>query len=71
MVAEGTDWDRKNRLKVYDAMHALSIREFNKSAKHLLETLSTFTAVELIDYEVRDCAALLTLLRHTFFTLLS
>jgi len=51
MVAEGTDWDRKNRLKVYDAIHALSIREFNKSAKHLLETLSTFTAVELIDYE--------------------
>jgi len=51
MVSEGTDWDRKNRLKVYEAIYALSIRDFKKSANVLLDTISTFTAVELLDYQ--------------------
>lgn len=51
MVGEGTDWDRKNRLKVYEAIYALSIRDFKKAAHLLLDTISTFTAVELLDYQ--------------------
>jgi len=51
MVSEGTDWDRKNRLKVYDALYSLSIRDFKKAANQLLDTISTFTAVELLDYQ--------------------
>eukprot|EP01114_Cavostelium_apophysatum_P006102 TRINITY_DN1732_c0_g1_i1.p1 TRINITY_DN1732_c0_g1~~TRINITY_DN1732_c0_g1_i1.p1 ORF type:complete len:388 (-),score=114.85 TRINITY_DN1732_c0_g1_i1:43-1206(-) len=51
MVNEGTDWDRKNRLKVYDALYALSVRDFKKAANQLLDTISTFTAVELLDYQ--------------------
>jgi len=51
MVEQGSDWDRKNRLKVYEALYALSIREFKKAALLLLDTISTFTAVELLDYE--------------------
>jgi len=51
MVGESTDWDRKNRLKVYDAFYALSIRDFKKAANQLLDTISTFTATELLDYQ--------------------
>jgi len=51
MVEQGSDWDRKNRLKVYEAIYCLSIREFKKSAELLLETISTFTALELLDYQ--------------------
>lgn len=51
MTNEGTDWDRKNRLKVYDAIYAMSIRDFKKAANQLLETVATFTAVELMDYQ--------------------
>lgn len=51
MVDQGSDWDRKNRLKVYEALYALSTRQFKKSATLLLDTLSTFTAVELFDYQ--------------------
>lgn len=51
MVNETTDWDRKNRLKVYDALYSLSIRDFKKAANQLLDTISTFTAVELLDYQ--------------------
>jgi len=51
MVEQGTDWDRRNRLKVYEALYYLSIRNFSQSASLLLDTLSTFTAVELMDYQ--------------------
>lgn len=51
MVNEQTDWDRKNKLKVYDALYSLSIRDFKKAATQLLDTISTFTAVELLDYQ--------------------
>mmetsp|Transcript_4480 Transcript_4480/g.6262 ORF Transcript_4480/g.6262 Transcript_4480/m.6262 type:complete len:390 (-) Transcript_4480:424-1593(-) len=50
MVEQGSDWDRKNRLKVYEAIYYLSIRQFKKAAHLLLDSISTFTAVELIDY---------------------
>lgn len=51
MIEQGSDWDRRNRLKVYEALHLMSIREFKKSALLLLDTISTFTAVELLDYD--------------------
>jgi len=41
----------KNKLKVYDALYALATRDFKKSANQLLDTISTFTAVELLDYQ--------------------
>jgi len=51
VMAENSDWDRKNRLKAYEALYNISIRNFKKAASLLLETLATFSAVELIDYE--------------------
>ena len=50
LVEEGGDWDRRNRLKVYEGLHLLSIRDFKKGGELFLEALSTFTATELIDY---------------------
>jgi hypothetical protein len=51
LVDAGGDWDRRNRLKVYRALHLLSIRQFSKAAPLLLDALPTFTATELIAYE--------------------
>jgi 26S proteasome regulatory subunit N7 len=50
MVEAGSDWDRKNRLKVYEATYLMSIRNFKRAAQLLLEGISTFTALELMDY---------------------
>lgn len=50
-MAENSDWDRKNRLKAYEALYNMSIRNFKKAASLLLETLATFSALELIDFE--------------------
>jgi len=51
MVEAGSDWDRKNRLKVYEAVYLMATRKFKEAAKLFLETISTFTAVELLDYD--------------------
>lgn len=51
LVDSGGDWDRRNRLKVYQGMYYLSIRNFKEGTKLLLDTLSTFTATELLTYE--------------------
>jgi len=49
-VEEGGDWDRRNRLKVYEGLHLLSIRQFKQGGELFLDALSTFTATELISY---------------------
>ena len=51
LVEEGGDWERRNRLKVYESVHLLSNREFKKAAELLLESLATFTCLELVTYE--------------------
>jgi 26S proteasome regulatory subunit N7 len=51
LIDSGGDWDRRNRLKVYRAIHHLSMRDFKEAAELLIDSLSTFTAVELMEYE--------------------
>ena len=51
MMDEGGDWDRRNRLKVYEGLYAMSVRDFSTAAKLFLETVSTFTSYELMSYE--------------------
>lgn len=50
LIDEGGDWDRRNRLKVYNGLHLVSIRQFSRGGNLLLEALSTFTATELLGY---------------------
>ena len=50
MIEEGGDWDRRNRLKAYEGVYLMSLRQFDKAADLFLETLSTFTSYELFDY---------------------
>ena len=37
-------------LKVYDGLYAIAVRDFGKAARLFLETVSTFTSYELMDY---------------------
>jgi len=50
MLEEGGDWDRRNRLKVYEGLYAMSVRDFANGAKLFLDAVSTFTSYELMDY---------------------
>ncbi|EDV28981.1 26S proteasome non-ATPase regulatory subunit 6 [Trichoplax sp. H2] len=51
LLDEGGDWDRRNRLKVYRGLYALAIRDFKTTATSFLDTISTFTSYELMDYK--------------------
>ena len=55
MMEEGGDWDRRNRLKVYEGLYSMSVRNFSKAADLFLETVSTFTSYELMDYKQVSC----------------
>ena len=70
LIEEGGDWDRRNRLKVYEGMYKISIRDFKGAVDNLLDTLATFTSTELMDYKdfvkYAVLAAALTLKRPDF-----
>ncbi|TPX41656.1 hypothetical protein SeMB42_g05478 [Synchytrium endobioticum] len=51
LIEEGGDWDRRNRLKVYEGIHKMSIRDFKGAATLLLDSLATFTSTELMEYK--------------------
>ncbi|KAK5575567.1 hypothetical protein RB653_006700 [Dictyostelium firmibasis] len=50
LVEEGGDWDRKNRLKTYEAVYKMSIRQFKEASDLYLETVASFTSTEFIEY---------------------
>lgn len=51
LMEEGGDWDRRNRLRVYQGLYSLAIRDFKSAANLFLDTVSTFTCYELTDYK--------------------
>jgi len=50
MIDDGGDWDRRNRLKAYEATYFVCVRDFASAAKLFLETLPTFTSYELFSF---------------------
>jgi 26S proteasome regulatory subunit N7 len=50
LVEDGGDWDRRNRLKVYEALALITARSLKKASELLLDCIATFTCVELATY---------------------
>jgi 26S proteasome regulatory subunit N7 len=51
LIEEGGDWDRRNRLKVYQGINFLINRDFKSATPLLLDTLATFSSSELMEYK--------------------
>jgi len=51
MIDEGGDWDRRNRLKVYEGLYCITVRDFKRAAELFLGAVATFTSYELMEYE--------------------
>lgn len=51
LIEKGGDWERRNRFKTYLGVYSLAIRDFKKAAELLVDSLATFTSVELTSYE--------------------
>ncbi len=50
LLEQGGDWERRNRLKVYEAVFLLMVRDFKKASALFLDAVATFTATELLSY---------------------
>lgn len=50
LIDLGGDWDRRNRLKVYEALSFLVTREFRQASVLFQECIATFTCIELCSY---------------------
>jgi 26S proteasome regulatory subunit N7 len=50
LLEQGGDWERRNRLKVYEAVFLLRIRDLKRASSLLLDSIATFTATELLPY---------------------
>ena len=50
-LKDAGDWEKKNKLKVYDGLYCLLTKDFKTAGKLFLEALMTFTSYELLDYK--------------------
>ncbi|OQR90561.1 26S proteasome non-ATPase regulatory subunit 6 [Thraustotheca clavata] len=60
LIDEGGDWDRRNRLKVYEGCYLLMARDFKKASKLFQESVATFTSTELMTYPTMIFYAVIT-----------
>lgn len=51
LLEEGGDWERKNKLKVYQGVYYIMVRDFKNAALKLLDCMSTFNSPEVVDFE--------------------
>ncbi len=50
LVEQGADWDKKNKLKIFEGVYCMLIRDLNRAADLFISSIATFTCVELMSY---------------------
>jgi len=51
LIEDGADWDKKNKLKIYEGVYLMMIRDFKKASHNFVSSIATFTAVEVMDFK--------------------
>uniref|UniRef100_A0A0N4Z0G1 26S proteasome non-ATPase regulatory subunit 6 n=1 Tax=Parastrongyloides trichosuri TaxID=131310 RepID=A0A0N4Z0G1_PARTI len=51
LIEEGGDWERKNRLRSYEAIYKLANRDYERAGELFVAAVPTFSAYELMTYE--------------------
>ena len=50
LVEDGADWDKRNKLKIFEGVYCMLIRDFKTASNLLLSSVATFTCTELLAY---------------------
>lgn len=50
LLEEGGDWERKNRLRVYEGIYCLLTRNLKRTSELFLDSISTFNSPDIITY---------------------
>merc|ERR1712217_232213 len=45
------DWERRNKLKVYEGIYLMTVRDWKQAATLFLNVMSTFTATEVVEFK--------------------
>jgi len=51
LIDEGADWDKKNKLKIFEGVYLMMIRDFKKASDLFVSSIATFTAVEIMPFQ--------------------
>lgn len=51
ILKDGGDWEKRNRLKVYEGLYFILTRELKEAGKLFIQALMTFNNTELFDYK--------------------
>ena len=51
LVEDGADWDKKNKLKIFEGVYCMMIRDFKKASDLFVNSVATFTATEVMSYK--------------------
>jgi 26S proteasome regulatory subunit N7 len=60
LVEDGADWDKKNKLKIFEGVYCMMIRDLKTAASLFLNSTATFTCTELMDYKTFVFYAVIT-----------
>lgn len=52
LLEQGGDWERKNKLKVYEGVYLMATRSFKQAGELFLTSVATFTTTELFPYNI-------------------
>ena len=50
LVEDGADWDKKYKLKIFEGVYCMMIRDFKKASDLFVSSIATFTAVEVMSF---------------------
>jgi 26S proteasome regulatory subunit N7 len=50
LVEDGADWDKKNKLKIFEGVYCMMIRDFKKASDLFVSSIATFTALEVMSF---------------------
>lgn len=50
-LTKGGDWERRNKLKVYEGIYLMTNRDWKESATLFLNVMPTFTATEVVEFK--------------------
>jgi 26S proteasome regulatory subunit N7 len=50
-VFPATDWDKKNKLKIFEGVYCMMIRDFKKASDLFVNSIATFTALEVMSFK--------------------
>ena len=60
ILKEGGDWEHKNRLKVFEGIYSILIRDFKSAALLFIDCVSTFTSADIMPFRDLVFYAVLT-----------